>query len=223
MKMDSGIDASSEFRAYSNDPSPRTLSELLRAANSLESRNELVEALRRLSFQSENWRVSQHLCLVLLDRGLLVHAEFFAHRAVIESRGDPFARLALADILWRRRLPFAVYFQETHIRRECRRIKSRPRRRLAQTQLAELMAKSAAYMCDLKTALPWFNHVRKVGGQVETWLQVFLAAAYLDARTVQVESALKLAPFADQFGGQTHARVLRGVRLGLLELLRGRK
>lgn len=102
------------WAAYVSEPLGAALAPLLAAARQ-QHNSELVEELERLFNRTKNWRVAQHLAMILIGKfeGLdeaqdELKALYYAITAQRMSKDDPRASLVLGRVNWQRRLPLAV-------------------------------------------------------------------------------------------------------------------
>ncbi len=212
-----------EWKTYATDPTRANflaLKGVTRVKPDL--RLQLPAALARLWLSNEDWRIALHAALIAQSLRLTTLASYFSIRALRQSGGDVRARLLLARLYWDRRLAVAV-LNETEIARfSSRRDRGASRRRL-QTEIAILNVRSHAYLGELARAARWLIFLQHGGGaDTETLVYFLFCARHHRATDAQAYVSRLLVPTLNLLGPRPRAAVQAGVRLALLNLLRGR-
>jgi hypothetical protein len=212
-----------EWKSYKDDPTGETLAALNLALAKVGQSSVLASVLHRLFIEDGNWKVAQHLALLLEQSGYAVHAMYFAHRARQLSGGDVFARMLFAKILWIRRLPTAILYETTVLRVQVRRLRDRARRRILQREIAELNVQAFAYLKDAESSRRWLNFLR-FGGSIAlaTAVQVLLGFREPGNEDLFNWAAITLAARYEGYGGRVRAGIQLGVRRGFIRLLGSR-
>lgn len=212
-----------EWNAYVAEPSRAKLFPLIAACDAAGCRAALVTSLAREFNAQGAWRIAQHASLEALAAGSLTLAHFWAHQAMTLSQGDVRARIALASVLWARRIPRGVLYQTEIARALARRVHPRNERQLLKVQVAAFSARALAYAGLVDDADRWLTFLirsRAVDG--ETALAVLLGARHRDNELVLLHAAQLLAPWAPRLGPRPRAAVQAALRRALLRLIRAR-
>ena len=213
-----------EWATYRDAPSPKTLTSLQEALRQIGRVDALVPGLRKEFVETGQWKIAQHLALLLENQGYSVHAMYFARQAVHRSAGDPIARLMVAKVVWMRRLPTAVFYETDILRVQARRIKNRGRRRLLQAEIAGLNLKAHAYLGNEAAMRRWLPLLLRAGtGSADLALQLLFGAHTDNAQDLRQLAARTLSPHIEAFGGRAQALIRLGVRSAFLNVLRGRR
>ncbi len=212
-----------EWTAYVAEPSRATLFPLVTACDAAGCRSGLVAALGREFNAKRAWRVAQHAALEALQAGSLTLAHYWAHLAMTLSQGDVRARLALASVLWDRRIPRSVLYQTEICRALARRVRSRKDRTLLQAQIAAFSARALAYAGLVVDADRWLRFLERVRAlDSDTVLAVLLGAVHRKNERLLLRAARLLAPVAQHLGPRPRAAVQAVLRRALLRLVGAR-
>ena len=126
--VDIRINNNPEWITYKNNPSPNTLSEFINTCRKQGTEEIILYSLYIAYVNTGNWKIAQHLSLLLEEQKQSTYADYFVYKALQESKGDVSARLLSAKLLWLRRLPLAVINETTIIRHQIKKIKDKNRR-----------------------------------------------------------------------------------------------
>lgn len=212
------------WKDYESSPGTETFKRLVLSTGASSLEPQLIPCLSHLYARTGNWRVAQHAALQCEKQGHATYASYFAHWALVKSGGDPLARIAWARILWMRRLPLAVVFQTNVLRAQARRVRDRVRRRLLQDAIADLNARTNAYLGDLKRVRRWFHRlVRRGSAEKETLVQILSATGHDEGLDLFRFVGLILAPDLQRFGGHLQNRIRLACKSALLNCLRQRQ
>jgi len=212
------------WAAYAAVPSPNTLAELLQDADARALRDCLPAALARQFDASGDWRTAQHLANELLLAGQSTEVAFYyADRALRLSGGNVFARLSVARCFWVQRFPEAVLHHVRVLRHDVRRVSPPARRQQLCDEIADLYANVWCYSGRIDLASPWIQRLLAMRRcRLDTIMQIF-AVAFGEHRAFELETARRLAPYADRLNDRNRSRVRIVLRRHLLATLRGRQ
>ena len=213
-----------EWLNYCKNPSQTSLKKLLISTNKCIKIHELVAGLVHLNCELDNWKVSQHIAILLMKENSIALSFHYANRALIDSNGDIRARLVFTKLLWKRRLPYAISFQEPILLKDVRRIKQKSYRKWMRCEIYELLLCNYSYLLDLKKINYYYHCISKERHSIsfETAVKILQASHHINIRYLYIKMANYLAPAFPQLGSRLQNVVKKGVRIGFTNLLRGR-
>jgi hypothetical protein len=227
--MDSeNLAETSQWLAYRLAPSGVLLAELLTSVDE-NHRFDLVESMENLFHETKNWRIAQHIALVLLDRFEphtgrrdLVKAFYYANRACNLSEQDPRARATRASIIWDRRVAGGVLHDTERALADLQQGgSSNSDQTVLRIELLLLSAMAHAYLGDTTSAHTELVEAEALGGvSLEALTQLMLSSGEQPHHSYW--AAIRLVPFVHFLGRRPEAVVTRQMRHGLLRVLRAR-
>lgn len=213
-----------EWTAYETSPNAKTFAAVVTAAEQRGLEADLVPAFFSLFRAHRHWKVGQHLAQQCLRIQNTTLAEYFAREALDISGGDPFPRISLANVMWARRMPNAIFYEASILRVQVRRMRERQRRKLLQGEIAELQVRAHMYLANPSGARPWLRHVKaKKWMTLETAIVLLLGARHRGDHELQLLATGVLARREGAVGQRIVTLMRQTVVRQLIAVLKARR
>lgn len=211
-----------EFSLYVQNPSPATFATIHQFAINSRSLQDLAKALIVQYSKTPNWKIAQHLALIFVGTRSPTLSTYYSQKAMEGSDGDVKARLVYTKSLWVRKIPGAVFFQESIIRAQLRRMTNRQLKLSLQMQFNDLLIQCYTYIRQFTTVRKLILYFHSLGRfpSEESALQIMNSANTETENDLILYASRILAPGYEHFGKRIQVRILNGIRSQFLALLK---